>query len=151
MSVGEYCNRQVIVAEQTAAITDVAVLMRNHHVGSVIVVTHDQDCNTPVGIITDRDIVIELIAADAPTDKVTAGDIMSTTLHTAREIDGMWESLQRMRQHGVRRMPVVNDEDVLVGILSVDDVLEMIYEQLGSVVKLISNEQQIEHKARRAP
>jgi Mg/Co/Ni transporter MgtE len=63
----------------------------------------------------------------------------------------MWETLQRMRQFGVRRMPVINDEAVLVGILSVDDVLEMIYEQLGSVVKLIANEQQIEHNARRIP
>jgi CBS domain-containing protein len=151
MSVGEYCNRQVIVTEKAATITEVAVLMRNHHVGSIIVVDRDTDLNTPLGIVTDRDIVIELLAAGAPTEKVTAGDLMSTQLYTAREVDGMWETLQRMRQHGVRRMPVVNDEGVLVGILSIDDVLEMIHEQLGSLVKLISNEQQIEHKARRTP
>ena len=113
MTVGKFCNREVIIADKESSIVEIARLMRRHHVGDVILVTGSGDRSRPVGILTDRDIVIELIACDVPLDSVCAGDVMSYELVTAREEDSIWDTLKRMRAKGIRRMPVVNDKDEL--------------------------------------
>lgn len=148
MSVGDFCNREVIVAYTTTSINEIAQLMREHHVGCVVIVKNSAENNIPIGIITDRDIVLEVIAPMVDINSITAGDIMSVELVTAREIDGIWETLQRMRSHGVRRIPVINDEKVLVGILTVDDVLESLVGELNELVHLISREQNRERSQR---
>lgn len=151
MSVGEFCNREVIVSNKETSITDISQLMREHHVGCVVIVDNEDDCNTPVGIITDRDIVIEVIAANLNINSVNAGDIMSSDLLVAREVDGLWETLKRMRANGVRRVPVVNDEQVLVGILTVDDILEILANEFSELVALMSHEQRKEIAVRSVP
>lgn len=151
MSVGEFCNREVVVAFTQTSLHELAQLMREHHVGCVVIVKRSADNNIPIGIITDRDIVLELIAPGIALDSITAGDLIGTELITTREIDGIWETLQRMRRHGVRRIPVVNDEDVLVGILTVDDVLESLVGELNELVQLISREQLREKTLRTVP
>lgn len=151
MSVGEYCNRAVIVARRSAGVLEIAQLMREFHVGSVVIIENDNENNIPVGIITDRDIVVEVLATQVNMDSITASDVMSTDLITAREIDSMWETIRRMRSRGVRRVPVVNDEGVLVGILSVDDILEAMSGQLNDLIKIISKEQDREQILRSKP
>lgn len=151
MSVGEYCNRAVIVARRSAGVLEIAQLMREFHVGSVIIIENDNENNIPVGIITDRDIVVEVLATQVNMESITASDVMSTDLITAREIDSMWETIRRMRSRGVRRVPVVNDEGVLVGILSVDDILEAMSGQLNDLIKIISKEQDREQVLRSKP
>ena len=151
MSVGNFCNREVIVAFTSTSINEIANLMREHHVGCVVIVKSANENNLPIGIITDRDIVLEVIAPGVEIDSITAGDVMSTELVTAREIDGIWETLQRMRNHGIRRIPVVNDEQALVGILTVDDVLESLVGELNEVVQLISRERHKEEALRTVP
>lgn len=144
MTVGKFCNREVIIADKESSIVEIARLMRRHHVGDVILVTGSGDRSRPVGILTDRDIVIELIACDVPLDSVCAGDVMSYELVTAREEDSIWDTLKRMRAKGIRRMPVVNDKDELEGILSVDDLLELFAEELNQLARVPFCEQQLE-------
>jgi CBS domain-containing protein len=151
MSVGEFCNRQVIVTDKSSSLNEVAQLMREHHVGCVLVVEQQEGCNVPAGIITDRDIVVEVIARQLDFDAVTAGDLMSDQLLMAREVDGLWETIKRMRSKGVRRVPVINDEQALVGILTIDDILEILTNELNEIVALISHEQKKEIATRTVP
>ena len=144
MPVAEICSRGVVIASPDDSLRTVAQLMRQHHVGSVVV-THDEAglCR-PVGIITDRDIVLAVVAKDVSPDAVSAGDVMSEPLATARESDEIWDVLERMRTRGVRRLPVVGAHGELVGIVSADDVLELVAEELVNLARIISREQRQE-------
>ena len=148
MTVGKFCNREVIIAEKNSTITEVAKLMRQHHVGDVVIVDSNGGKTKPIGILTDRDIVIELIACDVACDSVSAGDVMSYELVTAGEDDSIWDTLQKMRAKGIRRVPVVNDGGELEGILSVDDLLELFAEELNLLAKVPFREQLIEGTTR---
>ncbi len=148
MPISEICNREVVITYKDSSIVEVAKLMRHHHVGDVVVVDSVGDQSVPVGIITDRDIVVEIIAGDVPLGSVTASDVMSYDLITAREQDGIWDTLQRMRSHGIRRMPVVNEKGGLEGILTVDDLLELFSDELMSLAKVTIREQAREKETR---
>jgi CBS domain-containing protein len=148
MSVGQICNRDTVIVRKEESIVDAAKLLREFHVGSVIVVEDAPDGVKPVGILTDRDLVVEILAAELDPTAVTVGDIMSFELATAGENDGLWDTLQHMRAKGVRRMPVVNGQGLLVGILSSDDLLELLAEEFGQLVKIIGKERQREQDTR---
>jgi CBS domain-containing protein len=147
MSVGEYCNREVVMVERTDTLEATINLLRQHHVGDVVVVSRDNQQVKPIGIVTDRDIVLEVLAQDVDPEAVTVGDIMSFELLTLQEHTSLLDALQLMRQRGVRRAPVVNASNELTGILAVDDVLELLAEALTDIVTLLRNEQ--EHERRR--
>lgn len=149
MQIGELCSRDVVFAEETATPAQLARLMREHHAGCVVITRDVAGVRKPTGIITDRDIVIELIAKDAPMESCTAGDIMTLELVTAKETDDVGDVLQSMRQHGVRRVPVVDDRGALVGIISADDLFDYIREQVSDLVTLIGREQRKERSSRR--
>jgi signal-transduction protein with cAMP-binding, CBS, and nucleotidyltransferase domain len=136
MSTGEFCTREVVVAEKKMSILEVAQLMREYHVGNVVVVELREKQKIPVGIITDRDIVVEIIAEGVDIDAVTAGDVMSYDLLAVRETDGIWEALLLMCNRGVRRVPVVNDEGGLEGILAIDDMIELLAEELTLLARI---------------
>ena len=148
MTVGKFCSREVVVASKDSTIIDVARLMRQHHVGDVVIVDSSGDQTKPIGIITDRDIVVELIACEVSFDAVSVGDVMSFELITAREQDSIWESLHRLHTKGVRRIPVVNDEGGLEGILTVDDLLELLAEELILLAKVPAREQMLEKETK---
>ena len=123
--------------------------MRQHHVGCVIVVEDDaHGAIAPVGIVTDRDLVIEILAKGLEPEKVSLGDIMSFELVIAHEDDRLWDTLQRMRVKGVRRVPVVDRLGALKGILTSDDLLEVLAGEMSELAKLISREQLRELKTR---
>lgn len=144
MNIGELCNRDVIVANQRDSIVDIAQLMRKFHVGTVVVAERGE----ALGIVTDRDIVLEIIAEEVPLGGCTASDIMSQVLVTVRETTGIYETLQIMKSKGVRRVPVVDDRGELVGIFSSDDFIEFIAEQMGDVVSLMKRELRSEEAIR---
>ncbi|MFO7496916.1 MAG: CBS domain-containing protein [Desulfobacterales bacterium] len=148
MTVGKICNREVVITTPEATLIAVAKLMREYHVGNVVVVTQRGAESVPVGIITDRDIVLAIVASEVNLDAVVAGDIMSHELLTAREQDSIWDILQRMRSHGVRRLPVVNERGGLEGILSVNDFLELISEELLALAQVARRQQQREEEIR---
>jgi len=123
-------------------------LMRHYHVGSVVVVEESSQLTKPSGIITDRDIVIEILAEDVDIDSISVGDVMSFELVTVNEDTKLLDAINIMRTKGVRRVPVVNRDGGLVGILSVDDIIELLSEQISNIAKLISSEQKKEQVQR---
>jgi CBS domain-containing protein len=147
--VGEACNREVVFIDKTDSIRNAAGLMRQHHVGTVIVTAGPEGERTPVGILTDRDITIELIAQDIDIDSVSVADVMSGDLLRLNPDEGIMEALQLMKGRGVRRAPVINENGGLIGILALDDILELIAEQLLDVVTLQNHAHQKEERIRR--
>jgi len=146
MTAGEYCNREVIITRQNASITEAAMLMRQHHVGDLIVVEKQGKKTLPIGIITDRDIVIEVIAQKADPDSLIIKDIMSTGLITIEEKESLLDSLEHMQNQGVRRMIVVDGQGNLQGLLSADDAIELIAEAINNLTKLVKREVNREEK-----
>lgn len=149
MSAGEYCNRDVVVVEKTESVREAINLMRNNHVGDVVVVEMRENSSIPLGILTDRDIVVEILAEDVDLNAVNVGDVMSYQLVTVTEETKLLDAIKLMRMKGVRRLPVVNEQGGLEGILSVDDLLELIVEQLTDIASLVSNEITNEVKSRK--
>jgi len=148
MFAGEYCNRDVVIASESDSLRDAIQLMRNHHVGDVVVVENVAGNKTPVGILTDRDIVLEVLAQDVDIDSVTVGDVMSDQLVTVTDDTGIAETLDVMRAHGIRRLPVIDRAGALQGIISIDDFLELMAEQVQKLAILVKTEQRHEKRVR---
>jgi predicted transcriptional regulator len=144
MSVGELCSRVVTVVRREESIMAAARLMREQHVGNVVVVEAEGDGQRPVGILTDRDIVVELVAKELDLNVVTVGDAMSCELLSLPEDMDLLQAVGEMRSHAVRRAPVVNARGMLVGIISIDDVLGVLAELLKDLSCLVNKEQRRE-------
>lgn len=148
MFVGEICNRQVVICRLDESIQKAAELMRDNHVGDVIVVEHKDNNHFPVGILTDRDIVIEILAEGVNSNDITVKDVMSSELTSVNEDDHIIETIEQMRDRGIRRVPVVNRDGGLEGILAVDDAIELVAELLSDLVRLFKHEFNREVKTR---
>ena len=143
MEVGTICQRLVFTIRRSDDVSRVAQLMREKHIGYLVVVELNPLAR-PVGVLTDRDIVVGVIARGVDPKAVCVGDIMTVNPITARESDSVEAALQKMRDFAVRRLPVVNDRRELVGILSIDDLLQVIAGDAQQVVNAIHKERQIE-------
>lgn len=148
MAIGEFCNREVVIVQRSDTALDAAKLMRQHHVGDVLVVDESNGRKTPVGIVTDRDLVVEIMAPELDNRAITVGDMM-IDLAAVKEDTGVFEAIRYMRTKGVRRMPVVSEDGGLVGILTLDDLLELLAEELLELAKLVRYEQKKEVADRR--
>ncbi|MBE0575201.1 MAG: CBS domain-containing protein [Desulfuromonadales bacterium] len=148
MLVSEFCNREVVIVDRETTILEAAKLMRTEHVGDLVVTDSRNGRPVPVGILTDRDIVVELLAEEIELNKVSVGDAMSYELLSVKEQDGLQETIEKMSSRGVRRLPVVDAEGVLVGIVTVDDLMELMAEQLTGLVRLVGNQLVGERKRR---
>lgn len=148
MRVGEFCNRDVVIVRKDTQVLEAAQLMRSHHVGDLVVIEERAGKPIPVGIITDRDIVVEVVAKNVALDAVSIGDVMSFELTTAGEDDDIFDTVKLMRTRGVRRVPVVDKQGVLAGILAIDDLLSLLEEFVGDVTGVIVREQAREQKVR---
>ena len=149
MPVSEICNREVVVVQRNDTALEAAKLMRQHHVGDVLVVEDRNGIQVPVGIVTDRDLIMEIMAPELDGSVITVSDIMAQELVTVKESTGIFEAIQYMRQKAVRRLPIVNESGGLIGILTLDDLLELLSEELLEIAKLVRNEQQKETRGRR--
>ena len=149
MKLKELCTPDV--ASCTAEITALhaARLMRDHHVGDLVILDENSDDGTPIGIVTDRGIVVEVLARDLDPTKVTVRDIMRVPLVIARASEEVEQALERMRAHGVRRVPMLDDEGRLAGIVSLDDLLRRLATDAAALAEVIAREQDREHRARR--
>jgi CBS domain-containing protein len=129
VEVGDFCRREVRTIEPLASLREASLAMRNHHVGTLVVV---DAALRPVGIVTDRDIVVSVIAVPgARPEGIRVCDVMQTRLALAGERDGVLEALETMRAHGVRRLPVVAADGSLCGIVSADDLMKVLAAELG--------------------
>jgi len=142
MRTGAICSRNVVVARRGTSLADAARLMRENHVGSIVVL--EGSGNKPAGIVTDRDIVVEVVANDLDHRTVTLGDIMGERLVTVHEDDDAHTTLGTLRRRGIRRMPVVDGGGDLKGIVTLDDLIGLVGRELMDVVQAIGSEQQLE-------
>ena len=149
MPIGDICVREVAVADRNTTVQDAALLMRRLHVGNLVVVHSMDGCRKPVGIITDRDIVVSVVATKLDASVFTVGDLVTQDLVTCHEEEGIFECIQHMRMRGVRRMPVLNPEGELVGIIAVDDLVQLLAEELNELGKLVGREQAREAHSKR--
>lgn len=149
VTVGEFCNRQVATIRKTDTIPEAARRMREQHVGCLVVVEEADGNVMPTGLVTDRDIVVGALAtASEHLHSLQIGDIVTEPPITAREAEGMPDALKKMRAHGIRRMPVVNDQGALQGIVAFDDLLEFLSEELADLAVLLTRERRKESEKR---
>lgn len=140
MFAGEICTRDVVFVRQDQDVTEAARLMREHHVGDVVVVESEGDRQIPVGILTDRDLVVELLARAVDPSDVSVGDLMSRELLTLGEGQDLLYALEAMCEKGVRRAPVTDIDGALVGLLTVDDIIGVVAEQLSDLSSLLGRQ-----------
>lgn len=149
MNVGEACTRSVVYIGEKESALEAARLMRRFHVGDVVIVRENGDRRIPVGIVTDRDLALEVMAVEVDPNSVEVGDLVTSTrlvtVHADEDVDA---ALELMRDHGVRRLPVVDAEGTLIGILSTDDALEFVAEELDDVVELVGRQRRREEQLR---
>ena len=150
MRAREFCNTEVFTATRDASLRDAAILMRTHHVGALVVVEGEGREARPVGILTDRDIVVAVIAVSgARPDSIRVGEAMSTRVVCAREDDGIFEAVRMMADRGVRRLPVVAADGTLRGIVTLDDVLGVLAREMANVtaaLKLAGDREAIQRR-----
>jgi CBS domain-containing protein len=151
MKVGEYCNKCVVAIASSADAADAAKLMRTHHVGFLVVHREGDVLRKPVGVLTDRDLVLGVMARDVDPYAVTVEDVMSRQPLTANESDVLNDLLQGLRLAGFRRAPVVDARGALVGIMTIDDAIEVITGLMCDVAGSIKSEQRQERRRRTDP
>jgi CBS domain-containing protein len=149
MSIGQFCNKYVVTATRSTTVLEAAHLMRHNHVGDVVVVDEVEGGRVPVGIVTDRDIVVEIVCTGLDASVIQVGDLLSRPLVTVGQDDGYAETVRTMTAHGVRRMPVVDDAGRLVGIVTLDDLLHQLATPLAALSTLAQRERAMEMGARR--
>lgn len=147
MHCGDICQRDPIFVTPNHTANEVAKLMREHAVGTVVVVEGAPDQYRPVGILTDRDLVTEVMACGLDQAKVAVGDVMKVDLLSCDETDELPETLKRMRERGVRRVPVLDTFGYLAGILSTSDLISVLAGEIMEVARL-SNRQAGEGQSR---
>jgi CBS domain-containing protein len=151
MNLAKLCTRNVITGTRETTIQDAAKMMRQHHVGDLVVVDQprgERGRKVPAGIVTDRDIVISVVAMGLDASVFTLGDLLLKKAITCSEDQDLESCLALMRSNGIRRMPVVDQKGSLRGILTLDDVVRKLAEDLGEIANLVVREQAHERKAR---
>jgi CBS domain-containing protein len=135
MTIGQFARTDVVTAPMDATVPDLARIMKTEGVGSVVVVSDD----APVGIVTDRDLVVYGLAADTDPAGLTASDLMAEDLFAVDAEMGLFAALGHMRDAGVRRVPVTADGD-LVGIVTLDDLVVVLANELNQLAGVIEAE-----------
>lgn len=145
MTAGELCYRTVYIVRADESVLEAARLMKKYHVGCLVVVEEHDGDRVPVAVVTDRDLVVKGLA-ESPGEMTTmqVREVMSAGLVTARESERMYDVRKKMRARGVRRIPVVNAEDRLQGIIAFDDLVDWMAQELTDLAQLVSREQQKE-------
>lgn len=140
MTAGELCNRNIVVVRPDASVVHASELMRAHHVGDLVVVDRPNGELRPIGILTDRDIALALDRLIARPE-VQVLELMTADLVTATEDEDLTIVLKRMKVNGVRRLPVLNGHGGLEGILTFDDVVELLSTEMKDLATLVAEEQ----------
>lgn len=137
MSVGRICSRVVDLAHHDESVWQAAERMHQRAVGTLVVV---DDNERPVGIVTDRDLVERVLAKALDPNVTTIGSVMTEALQTVSEHDAIEQAITVMRRERCRRLPVVDGAGELVGLLSLDDVLQLLAEELTTVGQLLERQ-----------
>ena len=140
MTIGELCNRMVVIAEAQESTAVVASLMASRHVGCVVIVDGLPDRRVPVGIVTDRDLALTVVARDLDASATAVAQVMTTAPYVAREEQDAYTVLEQMQARGPRRAPVVDHSGYLQGIFTFDDMVEWTAEHMLQLTRLVKRE-----------
>lgn len=146
---GDICKRKVTVAYENTSLVAAAQLMREDHVGALVVVADENGSRRVRGLVTDRDIVLAVVATGLDPEPLCLEDIMTTGLVTASETDALPDLMRTMRENGVRRLPVVGGQDELLGVVTMDDLLKIVGREMSLLAGLIGTEIRHERTTRR--
>ena len=137
LTAGEVCSRDVTTANRGTVVSEAGRLMLEQHVGCLVVVEQADPGRVVVGILTDRDIVTAAVAKELDSRVIAVGEIMTTDVVMAREDDSVLDLLELMRRKGIRRIPVTGPQGVLIGLVTLDDLLEVLAEEMQAMAAAI--------------
>ena len=147
--VSDYCSPDAITVTPGFGLLETAKLMRDRHVGCVVVVENAPLGARPIGILTDRDIVVGVLAqTDRQLHLLHVDDVMTRDPQLAKGSDDLSDTLMTMRAKGIRRVPVVSTEGALTGLLSFDDVLDYVRDEVADLARLVGRERRREQRTR---
>ena len=135
MSIMEYCTKHVITAPENQTVFDAAKKMWDRNVGSIVVVDH---ANKPMGMVTDRDIVVGVVAKGKDPQSTTLKEIMTHQAVVLRQDQGIFEATKMMGEKGIRRIPVVDTDGKLAGIICLDDLIMVLGEEMANMANAIT-------------
>jgi CBS domain-containing protein len=147
MNVGNICQREVVTIGSDESLAAAAQLMRKRHVGFLVVMSPDADSKV-IGVLTDRDIVTAVVAKEADARAFKVGDVMTANPLLIDETYTIEGALRHMRDIGVRRVPIVSATGNLLGVLSLDDVVESLANQFSDLAGAIRIGQKLERTVR---
>ena len=134
MHIRALCNTNVVTVSQSEELMTAAALMRDRHVGYLVVAeSMPGGAVKPIGVLTDRDIVVGILAMSVDPKSLRVGDVMTQRLVMVEASKSLEDALRMMRRDGVRRVPVIGHSGELVGVLSLDDIVEYLAKQLAEV------------------
>ena len=162
MNVSTVCSRDVVSCSGQDSLRRLAELMRAHHVGAVVVTTagridhaagpaghaEGRADRRPIGIVTDRDLVVEVLATGLDPEALTAADLISGPVVVINEQDSLLDAIHRMRSRGIRRLPVTDVHGNLAGIISFDDLLHALTHELTTLVRVAEHQPSQEARSR---
>lgn len=146
MTVGDICKRNTIIVKPETPILEAVGLMKWYHVGDLVVVEDRNGQHVPVGILTDRDVALSLVTHTGRLPYLRVSDLMSRNLITALAHENVSDAMKKMEAHGVRRLPVIAPDGRLQGIVTFDDIIEMLSDELTEMAKLVIREQKRERQ-----
>lgn len=144
MRAGDICIREVVCAERDLSIQGAAQLMRTRHVGDLVIIERTPQGARPIGIVTDRDLVVEVLAENIDSRRLTVGDIVVDELITAPEDQSVFDTVEQMQRYGIRRLPVIDKQGCLLGIITADDLFELLMMELAELSKGLARERRQE-------
>lgn len=149
MELEKICQKNVVIAMTGNSLEEAARLMRENHVGDLVVVEIQGKIRVPIGLLTDRDIVMATLALGAPPHPFTVGDVMSTNLITVDENESIDHAIELMKENGVKRIPIVGKGAELRGIISAEDIMFYLTHELAELSKVSKLQRKIEQQRRR--
>lgn len=139
MNVGEISSKEVVTVSPTASLDEVARLMMERDVGTVVVTKSPLDSSVVVGIVTDRDIVRTQFRLAAPLSRLQAEDAMTRDPLVLNENQSVASAVGRLQARRVRRAPVIDASGMLSGLVSSDDLLAQMSHELADLARLVSH------------
>jgi CBS domain-containing protein len=147
MAIGELCSREVVHVRRNETVAEAAALMRRHGVGCVVVTEGKSDWLKPIGILTDRDVAVGVVGAGLDPRSTPVDSVMGRRLVVVEEGEGVGRAVQLMRGSGVHRLPVVDEGGKLVGLLSADDLFDVLAEEMDALAGMRAHALQRERTA----
>lgn len=136
MSLGNMCRKKIVCVNAGTKVKEAAKLMEQKNIGSVIVVGGGK----PVGIVTDRDILLRVVNKGLDPEKTSVDKVMTKKIVTLREDMGLFEALEKTKKKGIRRFPIVDTKGKLQGIMTLDDILYLLGKEMANVSSIIERE-----------